>query len=50
MTYVSRSNWIGTWPKEAIQLALTEMFAQELQSDREPDTQGEMPTMAWTAA
>lgn len=45
VTYVSRSNWIGTWPKEAIQLALTEMFAQELQSDREPDTQGEMPTM-----
>lgn len=45
VTYVSRSNWIGTWPKEAIQLALTEAFEAELQSDHEPESQGDMPTM-----
>ncbi len=45
VTYVSRSNWVGTWPKAPIVLQLTEAFVQQLQSDIEPAPEGTLPTM-----
>ena len=45
VTYVSRSDWTGTWPKAAIELFLNERMNEDLQSDRpfEEDPDAEMP-------
>ncbi|HBN12351.1 MAG TPA: glycosyl hydrolase [Clostridiales bacterium] len=43
VTYVSRSNWTGTWPKKAVTLELTAAMVADLQSDKEPENEGEMP-------
>ncbi|MCD8040353.1 MAG: glycoside hydrolase family 3 C-terminal domain-containing protein [Clostridia bacterium] len=46
VTYVSRSNWTGTFPNASVSLAIaTEEMAQDLQSDNEVEEDGsEMPT------
>ena len=45
VTYVSRSDWTGTWPQAAIELSVTETMNEDLQSDRpfEEDPDAEMP-------
>lgn len=45
VTYVSRSNWSGTWPEKAVTLELTEDFIRQLQSDIEPEGTGTLPAM-----
>ena len=43
VTYVSRNDWTGTWPKAAVTLRLTEEMVADLQSDKEPESVGEKP-------
>lgn len=43
VTYVSRSNWTGTWPTQAATLTLTEQMVEDLQSDKPVESEGEMP-------
>ncbi len=43
VTYVSRNDWNGTWPKSPSVLRLTDEFMQELQSDIAPDSTGALP-------
>lgn len=43
VTYVSRNDWTGTWPRNPIVLKLTDEFMQELQSDIEPASFGIKP-------
>lgn len=45
VTYVSRSNWLGTWPTQASKLELTADFLNQLQSDIEPESEGTLPSM-----
>lgn len=45
VTYVSRSNWIGTWPEKAVTLELTADFLKQLESDIEPASVGTLPIM-----
>ena len=45
VTYVSRSNWTGTWPEQAVTLELTADFLRQLQSDIEPESVGTLPVM-----
>jgi len=44
VTYVSRNDWTGTWPRNPIVLKLTDEFMQELQSDIEPESVGTLPS------
>ena len=43
VTYTSRNDWVGTWPTEAITLTITPEFLEELKSDIEPASAGELP-------
>lgn len=43
VTYLSRSNWTGTWPAKAVTLELTAAMIEDLQSDKEPESEGGMP-------
>ena len=45
VTYVSRSDWMGTWPTQAIALTITPEFLSQLQSDIEPASVGTLPTL-----
>ena len=46
VTYVSRSDWEGTYPKEAITITVTEQMAEDLKSTKEieENEEDEMPT------
>lgn len=46
VTYVSRSDWEGTWPTEAVAFTVTDQMAEELQSQKAvtEDEDAEMPT------
>ena len=43
VTYVSRNNWIGTWPSAPLVFTLTPEFLLQLESDIEPENEGAMP-------
>lgn len=46
VTYVSRSDWNGTFPEEAVTITLTEQMAADLASNKaiEEDSEAQMPT------
>lgn len=43
ITYVSRNDWVGTFPKEKITLELTETMKRDLESAQPVESYGEMP-------
>lgn len=43
VTYVSRNNWVGTFPSEPIQFVVTEQMYNDLQSNKPVESSGEMP-------
>ncbi len=44
VNYVSRSDWEGTWPTEAIEIELTDRMIEDMKSEnRVPESEGTMP-------
>lgn len=44
VNYVSRSDWEGTWPSEAIEIELTDRMIEDMKSEnRVPESEGAMP-------
>lgn len=43
VTYLSRSDWDATYPREAVRLTLNSAMADDLKRDTEPEEGGEMP-------
>lgn len=44
VTYVSRYDWVSTYPTEQINLQLNDYMKNDLAIDREPENTGDMPT------
>lgn len=43
VSYISRSDWEGTWPTQSIVLNLTDTMEEDLQSNKPVESEGELP-------